>query len=84
MYCVKLTYRKATINHIFKIVHSISFGEKEKLITKWSFKEGKCFNPKQNGTTSHSWYIFFILIAESFGIVMVIVRKKCVLGGPET
>lgn len=45
MYSVKLTYRKATINQIFKIVHSISFGEKEKLLTKWSFKEGKCFQP---------------------------------------
>lgn len=34
MYCVKLTYRKATINQIFKIVHSISFGEKEKIDKK--------------------------------------------------
>lgn len=41
-------------------------------------------NPKQNETISHGLYIFFILIAESFGIVMAIVSKKCVLGGPET
>lgn len=58
MYCVKLTYRKATINQIFKIVHSISFGEKEKLITKWSFKEGKCFEPNLFNNSSYSlWAI---------------------------
>lgn len=58
MYCVKLTYRKATINQIFKIVHSISFGEKEKLITKWSFKEGKCLQTNLFNNSSYSlWAI---------------------------